>query len=36
VEAGRQANFSLHVDGSLRFHSRLCVPNDSELKREIL
>lgn len=36
VEAEKQENFSIHVDGSLRFRGQLCIPNDLELKKEIL
>ena len=30
------ANWSMHVDGSIRFKGRLCVPRNVELKNEIL
>ena len=36
VEAGTEAKFKIHDDGSLRFENRVCVPNDEELKRKIL
>ncbi|XP_028090712.1 uncharacterized protein LOC114290912 [Camellia sinensis] len=36
MEIGLQMEFCMHKDGTLRFGERLCVPNDSELKREIL
>ncbi|GMP23365.1 hypothetical protein CsSME_00000996 [Camellia sinensis var. sinensis] len=36
MEIGLQMDFCMHKDGSLRFGERLCVPNDLELKREIL
>lgn len=36
VEAGRQADFSIHVNESLKFHGWLRVPNDLELKKKIL
>ena len=36
VIAGTAVDFQIHTDGSLRFGDRLCVPNDAELRREIL
>ena len=36
VEAGVQSEFKIHDDGSLRFENRICIPNDSVLKHEIL
>ncbi|XP_028056865.1 uncharacterized protein LOC114260871 [Camellia sinensis] len=36
MEIGLQMEFCMHKDGTLRFGERLCVPNDLELKREIL
>ena len=36
VEAGVQSEFKIHDDGSLRFENRICIPNDSVLKQEIL
>ena len=36
VLAGTAMDFVIHTDGSLRFGDRLCVPNDAELRREIL
>uniref|UniRef100_A0A2N9GSB9 Integrase catalytic domain-containing protein n=2 Tax=Fagus sylvatica TaxID=28930 RepID=A0A2N9GSB9_FAGSY len=36
VESGTQFEFCIHEDGSLRFGNRLCVPNDPDLKEEIL
>ncbi|XP_028103887.1 uncharacterized protein LOC114302963 [Camellia sinensis] len=36
MEIGLQMEFCMHKDGTLRFGERLCVPNDFELKREIL
>lgn len=36
MEVGGQVDFSIHVNWSLRFHGRLCVPDDSKLKNEIL
>ncbi|KAK9044452.1 hypothetical protein V6N11_058352 [Hibiscus sabdariffa] len=35
-DAKANANFSLHPDGLLYFKNRLCVPNNEELRREIL
>ncbi|XP_020262522.1 uncharacterized protein LOC109838495 [Asparagus officinalis] len=35
VEHGLQHDFIVH-DGTLRFKNRLCVPNDPELKKEVL
>ena len=36
VEAGVQFEFKIHENGSLRFENKICVPNDSALKHEIL
>ncbi|XP_028096533.1 uncharacterized protein LOC114296433 [Camellia sinensis] len=36
MEIGLQMEFCMHKNGTLRFGGRLCVPNDLELKREIL
>ncbi|XP_028055570.1 uncharacterized protein LOC114259744 [Camellia sinensis] len=36
MKIGLQMEFCMHEDGTLRFRERLCVPNDLELKREIL
>jgi hypothetical protein len=36
VESGAPSKFCIHEDGSLRFGNRLCVPNDPDLKEEIL
>jgi hypothetical protein len=36
IEAGDQTEFDIHSDGSLRYHGRLCVPDDPEIKRQIL
>jgi hypothetical protein len=36
VESSAPSEFCIHEDGSLRFGNRLCVPNDPELKEEIL
>ena len=36
VEAGVQSEFKIHDDGSLRFENKICIPNDSVLKQEIL
>ena len=36
IKLGSQSEFCIHEDGSLRFGNRLCVPNDLDLKAEIL
>ena len=36
LESGRIMDFSISVNGTMRFKDRLCVPNDEGLKREIL
>ena len=36
INLGSQSKFCIHEDGSLRFGHRLCVPNDPDLKAEIL
>ena len=36
VESGQQGDFSVRDDGTLRMRQRLCVPNVTELKKEIL
>ena len=36
LESGKSTNFSTSVNGTLKYEDRLCVPNDEELKNEIL
>ncbi|XP_041015054.1 uncharacterized protein LOC121257868 [Juglans microcarpa x Juglans regia] len=36
VKEGNKSEFSISEDGTLRFGSRLCVPDDEEIKRIIL
>ena len=36
VRSGNKSKFSISEDGALRFGSRLCVPNDPLIKKEIL
>ncbi|XP_074288496.1 uncharacterized protein LOC141613651 [Silene latifolia] len=36
VERREPSRFQIHTDGSLRFKGRWCVPDDEELKRNIL
>lgn len=36
VKNDDQTNFSMHVDGTLRFENHLCIPNNDKLKRMIL
>ena len=36
VEGEVDENWSMHVDGSVRFRGRLCVPRDVELRNELL
>ena len=36
INLGSQSEFCIHEDGSLRFGNQLCVPNDPDLKAEIL
>ena len=36
INLGSQSEFCIHEDGSLRFGNQLCVPNDLDLKVEIL
>ena len=36
VRSGKKFEFSISKDGALRFGSRLCVPNDPLIKKEIL
>ena len=36
INLGSQSEFYIHEDGSLRFGNWLCVPNDLDLKAEIL
>ena len=36
VKRGSKLNFALLDDGILRFGNRLCVPNDGNLRRELL
>ncbi|XP_075088504.1 uncharacterized protein LOC142170482 [Nicotiana tabacum] len=36
VQNGRELDFSLRKDGTLFYKNRLCVPNDDELRKQIL
>ena len=36
AHSGKKPEFSISEDGALRFGSRLCVPNDPLIKKEIL
>ncbi|XP_020102592.1 uncharacterized protein LOC109720121 [Ananas comosus] len=36
IKNGKDGDFSIHTDGSLRFKGRWCVPSDSELRKDIL
>jgi hypothetical protein len=36
VEKGAQSNFHISTNGILKFHDRIRIPNDAELKRVIL
>ena len=36
VKKGGKSDFVLSDDGILRFGTRLCVPNDEDLRRELL
>ena len=36
VEGEVDENWSMHVDESVRFKGRLCVPRDVELRNELL
>ena len=36
VKKGSKLDFVLLDDGILRFRTRLCVPNDGDLRRELL
>ena len=36
IEEGKEIEFSVQQDGSLYYKDRVCVPNDSELKKAIL
>nr|XP_009787887.1 PREDICTED: uncharacterized protein K02A2.6-like [Nicotiana sylvestris] len=36
VQNGRESDFSLRKDGTLFYKNRLCVPNDDELRKQIL
>ena len=36
VRAGRPSDFQVDSEGILRFRSRLCVPDDTNLRREIM
>ena len=36
VKKGSKPNFVLSYDGILRFRARLCVPNDGNLRKELL
>ena len=36
VKKGSKPDFVLSDDGILRFMTRLCVPNDGDLRRELL
>lgn len=35
-EAGKPLEFKIHEDGFVWFHNRLCVPDDEEIRKEIL
>nr|CAD1838550.1 unnamed protein product [Ananas comosus var. bracteatus] len=36
IEQGKDGDFTIHTDGSLRFRGGWCVPSDSELRSDIL
>ena len=36
LEAGKPLEFKIHEDGSFWFRNRLCVPDDQEIRKEIL
>ena len=36
VECEVDENWSMHVDGSVRFKGRLCVPRDMQLRNELV
>ena len=36
VESRKKSDFSISVDGVIRFQGRLCVPDDGSIKEEIL
>lgn len=36
MEQGTLIKFSVHSDGLLKFRTRMFVPNDNELQKEIL
>ena len=36
LEKGKSPGFVVHEDGTLRFQNRLCVPNNGELRKQIL
>ncbi|XP_057981316.1 uncharacterized protein LOC131166761 [Malania oleifera] len=36
VQDGLKPDFNISNDGILRFHTKICVPNDAEIKRVIL
>ena len=36
AESGKKSDFSVSADGVIRFQGRLCVPNDGNIKEEIL
>ena len=36
VHGGKKFEFSIFEDGALRFGSKLCIPNDQLIKKEIL
>ena len=36
VKKGNRAEFGIRGDGVLQFRNRLCAPNNTELKREIM
>ena len=36
VHSGKKFEFSIFEDGALRFGSKLCIPNDQLIKKEIL
>ena len=36
LESGKSTDFSMSVNGTLKYNNRICVPDDEELKKEIL
>ncbi|XP_077215664.1 uncharacterized protein LOC143850291 [Tasmannia lanceolata] len=36
LDEGKESEFPVHQDGTLRFGHRICVPDNAELKREIM